>query len=186
MLINPNLSFPFYTKAIYTKHCIIGASFPCTIITDIFFLLVPAVAIILISMTEGNKISPLYVIINIATGIATISVFLKTSLTDPGVLPKQKKTDERGIDESLQNPSSQSLQIQKYFETSECQTCNIQKPFGTAHCSECGHCVVMLDHHCPWTGTCIGIRNYRYFVISCGMIALHCGGVMALSIAGVV
>ena len=88
IILAVHLSFPFYTKAIYKKHCVIGASFPCTIITDIIFLLVPIAVAILIATTDGNKISPLYVLINIATGIVTISVFLKTSLTDPGVLPK--------------------------------------------------------------------------------------------------
>ena len=79
-------------KAIYKKRCVIGASFPCTIITDVVFLLVPLGVMWLIMTTEGNKINPLFVLINIATGIITISVFLKTSLTDPGVLPKQLQT----------------------------------------------------------------------------------------------
>lgn len=61
----------------------------------------PIAAAVLIATTGGNKISPWYVLINIATGIVTIAVFLKTSLTDPGVLPKQEKTDGQEPDVSL-------------------------------------------------------------------------------------
>ena len=46
-------------KAIYKKSCVIGASFPCALITMLFFIIVPIIVILSIHLTENNKINPL-------------------------------------------------------------------------------------------------------------------------------
>lgn len=40
------------------------------------------------------------------------------------------------------------------------------------HCRTCGKCVQNFDHHCKWLNTCVGKKNYRYFLILMGAVAV--------------
>lgn len=40
------------------------------------------------------------------------------------------------------------------------------------HCRTCGKCVQNFDHHCKWLNTCVGKKNYKYFLILMGGVAV--------------
>ena len=40
------------------------------------------------------------------------------------------------------------------------------------HCRTCGKCVQNFDHHCKWLNTCVGKKNYRFFLILMGAVAI--------------
>ena len=142
--------------ALYCKKSVVGSSFTCVLIVCIIFLVAPIATVITTYEFIGASTMYFGYVPLFLCSLAIIYLFLLTSLTDPGVFPRN--------DEVKIVPNSPA----SHFADNEvCRTCNITKPPGTAHCSDCGHCVVYQDHHCPWMGTCIGLRNYFYFVLSC-------------------
>ncbi|KAL3232345.1 Palmitoyltransferase ERF2 [Nakaseomyces bracarensis] len=109
----------------------------------------------------------------------SLVTFVKTSTSDPGMLPKNvhmvetdsqlpqeyynvvtlpycNRRDIRGVNE----PKDENCSVAVKY----CRTCKIWRPPRASHCSICECCVMTHDHHCMWVNNCIGQRNYRYFV----------------------
>ncbi|GJJ72132.1 palmitoyltransferase ZDHHC9/14/18 [Entomortierella parvispora] len=125
-----------------------------------------------------HRLSPAAPILQAYLFIVTFSSMLKTSWTDPGVIP-------RGIDSDppldppleLENgsasfypprglPRVKEIQVGIYtLRLKYCDTCKIYRPPRCSHCRQCDNCVEDEDHHCVWLNNCIGRRNYRYFLI---------------------
>ncbi|KAM0717869.1 hypothetical protein Q7P37_006201 [Cladosporium fusiforme] len=113
-----------------------------------------------------------------------ISSFLRSALSDPGILPRNlhphPPNPEEERDPLVAGPSNTNwvtvrnlkpaasdveqnhapaLEVpQKY-----CNSCKIWRPLRSHHCRECDGCVETHDHHCAWLNNCVGRRNYRYF-----------------------
>ena len=68
----------------------LGSSFPCCVATCVFLVLVPAVVAWLVLWTAGGDASPWVFLPLLATTCCAVGFFLKTTLTDPGVMPKRE------------------------------------------------------------------------------------------------
>ncbi|KAG0275780.1 Palmitoyltransferase zdhhc14 [Linnemannia exigua] len=125
-----------------------------------------------------QRVSPAAPIVQAYLFIVVFSSMLKTSWTDPGVIPRGIDGDPpldppRELDitsasfyppQSL--PRQKEVQVGMYtVRLKYCETCKIYRPPRCSHCRQCDNCVEDEDHHCIWLNNCIGRRNYRYFLI---------------------
>lgn len=107
---------------------------------------------------------------------------LKTSWTDPGIIPRnldpvleQLAQNERGSMDSDAPPKEIMIKNTSY-SLRYCDTCKIYRPPRASHCRQCDNCVEYEDHHCAWLNNCIGKRNYRSFftfILACAMLCIY-------------
>ncbi|CAI4228196.1 unnamed protein product [Auanema sp. JU1783] len=130
-----------------------------------------------------DSVSPVLPFIGAALFMIVLINLLKTSFSDPGILPRASHTEALRIgqyarDEALTDPnfnqetsvaprtlhSSKQVTVNgQSVRLKYCHTCQFFRPPRSTHCSICDNCVLNFDHHCPWVGNCVGARNYRYF-----------------------
>uniref|UniRef100_UPI0037E956C0 palmitoyltransferase ZDHHC18a isoform X1 n=1 Tax=Semicossyphus pulcher TaxID=241346 RepID=UPI0037E956C0 len=121
-------------------------------------------------------VTQLTVFIPVIGGVLFVFVvlsLLRTSFTDPGILPRatpdeaadiEKQIDTSGSSTYRPPPRTKEILInQQVVKLKYCFTCKTFRPPRTSHCSLCDNCVERFDHHCPWVGNCVGKRNYRFF-----------------------
>ncbi|KAI9476421.1 MAG: DHHC palmitoyltransferase-domain-containing protein [Benjaminiella poitrasii] len=100
---------------------------------------------------------------------------LKTSWTDPGIIPRDlypvtvEKTEINDSSSSITSfevpPKEVWIKNTNYL-LKYCDTCKLYRPPRASHCKQCDNCVEFEDHHCAWLNNCIGKRNYRSFVLA--------------------
>jgi uncharacterized paraquat-inducible protein A len=93
-----------------------------------------AVTVTLLTITKGFP--PVLGMIYTLLCAMALACHAKTSLTDPGSVPRAAVPME---EQRRENPSH-----------SMCGQCQTYKPPMSHHCRICNRCVSRMDHHCPW------------------------------------
>ncbi|XP_025817746.1 probable protein S-acyltransferase 4 isoform X2 [Panicum hallii] len=144
----------------------------------------------------------------ILLGLADLAFLFLTSSRDPGIVPRNARSPERGDDDpaaaaaaedDVATPSTEwvmsaanpHLRLPRTRDVAVagghvvrvkyCDTCLLYRPPRASHCSICNNCVQKFDHHCPWVGQCIGLRNYRFFFLFISTSTFLCLYVFVLS-----
>ncbi|KAL0973663.1 hypothetical protein UPYG_G00208050 [Umbra pygmaea] len=123
-------------------------------------------------------LSPAIPVFAIILFLFVLAMLLRTSFSDPGVLPRALPEEATFIEMEIEAanvnvpagqrppPRIRNVQINgQIVKLKYCYTCKIFRPPRASHCSICDNCVDRFDHHCPWVGNCVGKRNYRYFYL---------------------
>ncbi|XP_017128312.1 palmitoyltransferase app isoform X1 [Drosophila elegans] len=126
----------------------------------------------------ADSINPAIPIVGAVLYFFTMSSLLRTTFTDPGVIPRASNDEAAYIEKQIEVPNSlnsptyrppprtkEVLVKGQTVKLKYCFTCKIFRPPRASHCSLCDNCVDRFDHHCPWVGNCVGKRNYRFFYL---------------------
>ncbi|KPU77652.1 uncharacterized protein Dana_GF24992, isoform B [Drosophila ananassae] len=126
----------------------------------------------------AERINPVIPIVGAILYFFTMSSLLRTTFTDPGVIPRASNDEAAYIEKQIEVPNSlnsptyrppprtkEVLVKGQTVKLKYCFTCKIFRPPRASHCSLCDNCVDRFDHHCPWVGNCVGKRNYRFFYL---------------------
>jgi palmitoyltransferase ZDHHC9/14/18 len=111
----------------------------------------------------ADRISPIIPIIGGFLFIFTMSSLLRTSFSDPGIIPRASSDEAAYIEKQIEVPNSLNSptyrpppRTKEVFVKGQtvklkyCFTCKIFRPPRASHCSVCDNCVDRFDHHCPW------------------------------------
>lgn len=108
-----------------------------------------AVTVTALTITEG--IPPILGMMYTVLVVLALSSHAKTSLTDPGSVPKCAVP----MESQRRDSTSHSM----------CGQCQTFKPPFSHHCRICNRCVSRMDHHCPWMNNCVGASNLKHFFL---------------------
>ncbi|RVE57052.1 hypothetical protein OJAV_G00212370 [Oryzias javanicus] len=122
----------------------------------------------------AEQLTPIIPVIGGVLFLFVIGTLLRTSFSDPGVLPRATPDEAADLERQIDvangstgyRPPPRTKEVVINGQTVKlkyCFTCKIFRPPRASHCSLCDNCVERFDHHCPWVGNCVGKRNYRYF-----------------------
>ncbi|KAI8369892.1 DHHC palmitoyltransferase-domain-containing protein [Choanephora cucurbitarum] len=156
-------------------------------LAGLFLLIAPSVLFAVFTCPYlWNNIHPAIPIVYAYLFVLTLVSMLKTSWTDPGIIPRnldpliEQEIQDNASFESTAPPKEIWIKNTPYSLT-YCETCKIYRPPRASHCRQCDNCVEFEDHHCAWLNNCIGKRNYRTFILLWlvgGLTLYHCSLVL--------
>ncbi|XP_061430753.1 palmitoyltransferase ZDHHC9-like [Lethenteron reissneri] len=141
----------------------------------------------------AENLNPAVPAVGAALFIFVMCSLLRTSFSDPGVLPRAAADEAADLEKQILGsdevanggnannyrppPRMKEVKINgQNVKLKYCLTCKIFRPPRASHCSLCDNCVEHFDHHCPWVGNCVGKRNYRFFymfVLSLSLLTVY-------------
>ncbi|KAL8562456.1 Palmitoyltransferase zdhhc14 [Nucella lapillus] len=134
----------------------------------------------------AQHVTPVIPAIGAAMFIFVMATLLRTSFSDPGVIPRASPDEAAELERQMEitttpgtvyrpPPRTQEVIVKgQVVKLKYCFTCKLFRPPRASHCSVCDNCVERFDHHCPWVGNCVGKRNYRYFYLFILSLSVHC------------
>lgn len=141
------------------------------------------------------NLTPVIPVVGGVLFVFVMSALLRTSFSDPGVIPRATPDEAAYTEKQIEVPNSANsptyrppprtkeiLVRGQPVKLKYCFTCKIFRPPRASHCSLCDNCVDRFDHHCPWVGNCVGKRNYRYFYMFIISLALLCVFIFACAV----
>lgn len=126
----------------------------CAVATYIFLVYGELVVLFVVVPAFPNMWVLMAVLIFTALVVLSISSHVKAMITDPGIVPHERTTEEEILSRRQQGE-----------EIRFCKKCRSVKPDRAHHCSTCERCIHRMDHHCPWVNNCVGENNQKYFVL---------------------
>ena len=135
--------------------------------TLVWFLMLYSLATITFLARTGGIPVVLSMLYSVIICMA-LACHAKTSLTDPGSVPKASVPVESERKTNLSH--------------SMCGQCQTYKPPMSHHCRICNRCVSRMDHHCPWMNNCVGAANLKHFFLF--LIYTWTGSAYALCLFG--
>lgn len=149
----------------------------------------------------GTAAGKALVVLFAYTTLIMWSSMLRTSLRDPGIIPKglDREPDFEsfavpvGGEDDLtgtgmgQRPRFRQVRVRESLVASKwCETCQTYRPPRTSHCRLCDVCTEQTDHHCSFLNNCIGRRNYPSFAAFLLSACTAAAFVIGISIAHLV
>ncbi|KAI9314117.1 DHHC palmitoyltransferase-domain-containing protein [Dichotomocladium elegans] len=161
---------------------------------SLFIFVVPsALFAVFICPWLWHHISPVIPVIFGYMFVLALISMLKTSWTDPGIIPRNldvingrstpvlppaaASDSTYGVpyDSLPDPPPPKDVMINGHtVRLKYCDTCRLYRPPRASHCKQCNNCVEIEDHHCIWLNNCVGKRNYRYFFVFITTTLLMC------------
>lgn len=164
----PNAGVFLLTVFLITGTCTLFFIFDCKYLAENVTIAIPIIGVFLF--------------------VFTMSSLLRTSLTDPGIIPRATSEEAAYVEKQIEvtnsansptyRPPPRTKEVLVKGQTIKlkyCFTCKLFRPPRASHCSICDNCVERFDHHCPWVGNCVGRRNYRFFymfIVSLAFLAV--------------
>lgn len=151
---NLDSQIPYYeiyagnSRFCFKGHCLAGYDRIQFIGT---FLLINLATILILIRIQFDESIIVFVLL-------TDIMMIRTTLTDPGIIPRINENYQKHIDQYLiphRHQSNESILLKNsshLYDIYFCETCKIYKPPHTAHCRRCDNCVMEFDHHCIWLG----------------------------------
>lgn len=122
-----------------------------------FFITLSFIAILTILFTSNigfiyyfavsTNLSIIFTVLSFFTGLFILSLFIKVSSVDPGIiLPKWIEDDEQILEPDYAPTKSVTVLLQgRVMKLKFCYTCGFYRPPKTVHCSTCNHCIDRFD-----------------------------------------